>query len=169
MENEIRKVAVCELDRVCEILSSVVAHMKSTGFTQWDEEYPTCEILMRDIGYCCLYGAYQNGMLMGFAALNRHQSEEYGEITWRFGGPYLVVHRLQVDPAFRGRGAAYDLMLYAESLAKDTGCRAIRLDTRCDNAAAVGLYEKLGYQKRGHVHFPRMMEYEFPCFEKQIK
>jgi ribosomal protein S18 acetylase RimI-like enzyme len=168
MENEIRKVSSRELDRVCEILAEVIAHMKSIGFTQWDEEYPTREILMRDIEYDCLYGVYHNGVLIGFAALNGHQSKEYEEIAWQFGEPYLVVHRLQVDPAYRGRHVAYDLMLFAETLAKDTGCKAIRLDTREDNTAANRLYEKLRYDKRGIVHFPRMMEYDFYCFEKEI-
>ena len=153
---------------MCGILSSVVAHMKKTGFTQWGEDYPTREILMRDIDYGSLYGYYIEGALIGFTALDSHQSAEYEAISWQCGEPYIVVHRLQVDPAFRGRHAAYLLMLFAEKLAKDTGCRAIRLDTRCDNTAAVALYEKLGYEKRGHVHFPRMPEYEFPCFEKEI-
>jgi ribosomal protein S18 acetylase RimI-like enzyme len=142
--------------------------MKSIGFTQWNEDYPTREILERDIEYGCLFGAYSNEKLAGFAALNEHQSEEYEKILWKFGEPYLVVHRLQVDPSYRGKGIAYLIMLFADRLAKERGYKAIRLDTRQDNIPAIALYEKLGYQKRGHVHFPRMMEYEFPCFEKEI-
>ena len=165
---EIKKVSLKEIDAVCNILCNVISHMKSIGFTQWNEDYPTREILERDIEYGCLFGAYSNEKLAGFAALNEHQSEEYEEILWKFGEPYLVVHRLQVDPAYRGKGIAYLIMLFAERLAKERGCKAIRLDTRQDNIPAIALYEKLGYQKRGHVHFPRMMEYEFPCFEKEI-
>ena len=59
-------------------------------------------------------------------------------------------------------------MLFAEILANETECNSIRLDTRQDNIAAVKLYEKLNYKKRGHVHFTSMIDYEFPCFEKEI-
>ncbi len=168
MDIQIKKVGIDEINRVCEILSGVISHMKSIGFTQWDDSYPTREILKRDIEYSCLFGAYSDGKLIGFSALNQHQSEEYEDIIWEYGEPCLVVHRLQIDPAYRGHGIAYDIMLFAERLAKEQGYKAIRLDTRCDNTPAIKLYEKLGYQKRGHVHFPRMMAYEFPCFEKEI-
>ena len=168
MDIEINKIGFKEIEKVCDILHNVVFYMKSVGFTQWDDSYPNREILLRDIDYDCLFGAYNGGKLMGFAALNGHQSEEYEDITWKFGKPYLVVHRLQIDPEFRGHGIAYDIMLFAERLAKEQGRKAIRLDTRQDNIPAIALYEKLGYKKRGHVHFPRMMEYEFPCFEKEI-
>ena len=168
MDIIIKKIRESEIDRVCGILASVISHMKKIGFTQWDTDYPNREILSRDIDYGDLYGAYSDGYLIGFASLNQHQSQEYEEIAWEFGEPCLVVHRLQIDPEYRGQGIAYDIMLYAERLAQDSGCKAIRLDTRCDNIPAIRLYEKLGYERRGHVHFPRMPEYEFPCFEKYV-
>jgi len=169
MNTSIRQIASHEIDKVCEILKSVVAHMVSIGFTQWGDDYPTREILLKDIERRELYGAYIDDLLTGFVAINSHQSKEYEEIKWQFGVPYLVVHRLQVAPKHRGQNIGFDLMIYVEALAKEKGCKSIRLDTRCDNIPANKLYEKLGYKQRGHVHFPRMMEFEFPCFEKEIK
>ncbi len=168
MNAEIRLINPEELDRVCEILASVIAHMKKIGFTQWDEGYPRRDILEADISKKELYGAYINNKLAGFTVINSHQDKQYEDITWQNGEPYIIVHRLQVDPAYRGQGIAYDLMLYAEKLAKSKSAKAIRLDTRFDNLPATKLYEKLGYKKRGIVHFPRMIEYDFICFEKEI-
>ena len=168
MDLKIKKIMPDEIERVCEILAAVIAHMKDIGFTQWDEGYPRRDILERDIALGELYGAYCDKSLAGFAVLNSRQDSEYEDIPWQCGDSYLVVHRLQVDPALRGQGIAYDLMIYAEELAKEVGAAAIRLDTRCDNVAAVSLYEKLGYKKRGVVHFPRMIEYDFICFEKAV-
>ncbi len=163
-----RQVHTNEINRVCEVLSNVVSHMKSIGFTQWDEGYPNKDVLEKDIAYHNLHGAYKDTVLVGFVALNNHQEEEYKDISWQYDEPCLVVHRLQVDPIYRGQNIAYKLIQYAEHLAKDTGCKSIRLDTRCDNIPAIKLYEKLGYEKCWHVHFPRMPLYKFPCFEKEI-
>lgn len=168
MAFKINKVEISEIDRVCEILKSVVAYMKKIGFTQWDDDYPRRDILQRDIELNQLYGAYKDSKLVGFIALTNNQDEEYNDIAWQYKSPYLIVHRLQVDPAFRGQRIGYGLMIFAEKLAKDTGCKSIRLDTRQDNTSAINLYIKLGYKIQGHVHFPRMIEYEFPCFEKEI-
>lgn len=165
---KIRLIDKNEIDKVCEILSCVISHMKSIGFDQWDDDYPTRDNFARDIMRGDLYGAYLDGALAGFVALNSRQSEEYCDITWKYSEPCLVVHRLQVDPKLRGKRIAYDLMVFAENLARDKGLSSIRLDTRSDNTPALKLYAKLGYIIRGHVHFPRMMEYEFPCLEKKI-
>ncbi len=169
MDLIIKQIKTQELDIVCEIMNAVVFTMKASGFTQWDKDYPTREILLKDVERGELYGAYIGDIIAGFAAINRHQSEEYCEIPWKFGDAFLVVHRLQVDPIFRGKHIAYEIMLFAEKLAKEQGLKSIRLDTRYDNVPAISLYSKLGYVKRGHVHFPRMIEYEFPCLEKEIK
>lgn len=169
MISNIRKVDILEIDRVCEILCSVVGYMKSIGFTQWDDEYPNRDILIDDIEKGELYGTYIDGTLVGFIVINDHQEPEYKGIKFKYDEPCLVVHRLQVDPIYRGKKIGYSLMIFAEDVAKKAGYKSVRLDTRCDNEPAIGLYTKLGYKKRGHVHFSRMMEYEFPCFEKSIE
>ncbi len=168
MNIEIKKINPQEIDKVCEILANVIAHMRKIGFTQWDEGYPRRDILEADIARKDLYGAYIGDTLAGFTVINNYQDSEYESIKWLSEGTFFVIHRLQVDPTFRGQGIAYALMLYAEQLAKSHNGKAIRLDTRFDNIPAIKLYEKLGYVKRGIVHFPRMMEYEFICFEKRI-
>jgi ribosomal protein S18 acetylase RimI-like enzyme len=168
MQKEIRKIDILEIDKVSEILNSVVGHMKKIGFTQWNDEYPTRDILLNDIKNRELYGAYIDDTLAGFVVLNDHQEPEYQKVEFEYEEPCLVVHRLQVDPSYRGKNIGYDLMKFAEENAKKAGCKSIRLDTREDNMPAIGLYTKLGYKKRGHVHFPHMMEYEFPCFEKSV-
>lgn len=168
MTSIIKKITIEELDRVCEILASVIIHMNLNGLDQWGEDYPTRDILSDDIVRGDLFGVYIDEMLTGFVALNNHQSEEYYDINWKFNEPCLVVHRLQVDPLYHGQSIAYNLMLFAETYGKDQNYKSIRLDTRCDNKSAIGLYEKLQYKSRGHVHFPRMMEYNFICFEKRI-
>jgi predicted N-acetyltransferase YhbS len=68
---------------------------------------------------------------------------------------YGYVSNLAVSPSARRRGVAEALMAAAESLAASWGCRTHALHCNPDNAAAVGLYRKLGY--RATVQEPAWM------------
>lgn len=52
-------------------------------------------------------------------------------------------------PAARGKGVAAGLMAACERAARKRGCETLRLEVREDNAGAIGLYEKLGYERFG--------------------
>jgi ribosomal protein S18 acetylase RimI-like enzyme len=54
-------------------------------------------------------------------------------------------HRLAVDPAFRGQGAATDSMLQAEVVAKQRNIRLLLVDTNTQNEATQRLFPNLGY------------------------
>ena len=60
--------------------------------------------------------------------------------------PYLGDSSIVVDPAARGRGIAQQLIEAAHRQARQRGCRRVVLEVRCDNAAALALYRRLGYQ-----------------------
>ena len=54
--------------------------------------------------------------------------------------------RLFIEPAYRGTGAGRLLALTVMATAKALGYRAIRLDTMPPMAAAIQIYESLGFQ-----------------------
>jgi len=75
------------------------------------------------------------------------------------GGYILVISRqgtrlarlysLAVDPALRGQGLASLLIERAEWQAREQGALYMRLEVAEDNAAAIALYRKLGYEAFG--------------------
>jgi ribosomal-protein-alanine N-acetyltransferase len=56
---------------------------------------------------------------------------------------------LAVDPAMRGRGIALLLMKHAFILAREKGAEVMSLEVRSTNAAAIALYESLGFIRTG--------------------
>lgn len=54
-----------------------------------------------------------------------------------------------IAPWARGRGAGRQLTETAEKLAKDMGYKVLQLDVRDTQAAAIHLYESLGYKRWG--------------------
>jgi ribosomal protein S18 acetylase RimI-like enzyme len=137
--------------------------MDSQGIVQWDELYPTREILAMDIERREMHVLEFEGKTAGFIVLNEHQEPEYAAVQWQFPGPALVVHRLTVHPAFQRRGFASRLMDFAEESASARHYAAVRLDAFTKNPGACVLYMNRGYRKAGIVRFRKG---EFFCFEK---
>ena len=63
----------------------------------------------------------------------------------------MVVHRLAVRNSALGSGLAQTMMLYAETLALDSGVTDIRVDTHQDNLAMQSLLDRLGYTLCGAI------------------
>ena len=76
--------------------------------------------------------AWERETLTGFCWTKIHPGGE-GEI-------YII----GVVPSFQGRGLGRELVLEGMRHLSGRGCETVMLYTEGDNAAAVGLYEKLG-------------------------
>ena len=62
------------------------------------------------------------------------------------GGKTARIYSLAVDPACRGRGLAGILMTALARRVVRRGCHAMSLEVRADNEAALGLYQKVGFE-----------------------
>ena len=70
-------------------------------------------------------------------------------VFFRRGSTLARLYSIATAPAARGRGIGAQLLAAAEGAARDRGCRALRLEVRVDNAAAIALYERAGYRRIG--------------------
>lgn len=64
-------------------------------------------------------------------------------------GDYAEVKRMYTRDAARGRGVGKALLTRIEREARDAGKPMLRLETGTLQAAAIGLYERCGFQARG--------------------
>jgi ribosomal protein S18 acetylase RimI-like enzyme len=58
------------------------------------------------------------------------------------------VSNIAVCAAQRGKGIGASLMARADTEARVAGCQSLVLDVETDHLSAIGLYERLGYQRR---------------------
>lgn len=64
------------------------------------------------------------------------------------------LYSIASSPEARGRGVGSALIAAAEGAAGQRRCRALRLEVRVDNAEAIRLYERLGFQRIGrYAHY----------------
>ena len=107
-------------------------------------------------------------MIAGVAAITTDQEPEYANVGWDISEPAIVVHRVAVDPVFRGRGIAEALMLQAEAVARSRGIGVLRVDTNTQNAATQKLFPKLGYTLSGETGLGFRAGLRFLCYEKRL-
>jgi len=165
----IRRATREDVAALMDLLRRVVPLMRAAGNLQWDESYPNESVFERDIHKGQLWVAEIDGSVAGVAALTTDQEPEYTQVGWDVEEPAVVVHRLAVDPAFRGAGVAAALMEKAEAVAAERGIAVLRVDTNTQNEATQRLFPKLGYALAGEIGLGFRPGLRFFCYEKRLK
>jgi GNAT superfamily N-acetyltransferase len=150
------------------LMRRVVPLMLAAGNLQWDEGYPNEPVFQRDIEQRQLWVAEERALITGIAAITNDQEPDYAQVGWDINEPAIVVHRLAVDPAFRGAGIASALMHKAEEVALAQRLLVLRVDTNTKNAATQRLFPKLGYQLAGEISLQLRPGLRFFCYEKRL-
>lgn len=73
----------------------------------------------------------------------------YSLLLFRKGSTLARLYSIAVAREARSLGLGRRLMKDAERIARARGCTRLRLEVRADNAAAIRLYEALGYRAFG--------------------
>jgi len=165
---QIRLAVQEDVAAVIELLRRVVPAMRATGNLQWDERYPCAAVFEHDVEQRQLWVAEIDGAFAGMIAVTTGPEPDYGHAGWDVEEAGVMVHRLAVDPQFRGAGVALALMRKAEEVAAQRGIQAVRTDTSAENEAAQRLFLKLGYRKTGEVRLSFRPGLRVICYEKRL-
>lgn len=146
---DIRKSTVEDLSRLQEIFATARAFMVATGNpNQWAEDYPSEELLSRDIASGDSYVCVLDGRVVATFVLRGGQDPTYDVIyggAWLNDGPYATIHRIascgEVKGVFRSV-MQYALQQY------DT----IRIDTHQDNRVMQHVVLAAGFRYCGIIH-----------------
>jgi hypothetical protein len=89
---------------VMRLISTCIKAMRDNGIYQWDEIYPSDEIITRDVSKGDLYVLEQDNSCIAAVSLSDEQEEVYRQVHWLGDEPVLVIHRLCVGPTYQGKG-----------------------------------------------------------------
>jgi ribosomal protein S18 acetylase RimI-like enzyme len=157
-----------DLPALMTLMRRVVPLMIASGNLQWDETYPNEVVFGRDIRLGQLWIAEIGTAIAGVAAITMDQEPDYAQVGWDIEEPAIVVHRLAVDPAFRGAGVARAFMQKAEEVATERNLTILRVDTNTQNEATQKLFPQLGYQLAGEIGLQFRPGLRFFCYEKRL-
>ena len=166
---ELRLGTVEDVGAVMEVVRRVVPGMRASGNLQWDAEYPNAAVFAEDVALGQMWVAEAGGRMAGVAAVTTEQSPEYAEVGWDLQEAAVVVHRLAVNPAFRGQGVAGALMEQAEAVARERGIGVLRVDTNTRNTAMQRMLSRLGYGLAGEIGLRFRPGLRFFCYEKRLE
>ena len=158
-----------DLPALMALMRRVVPLMRAMGNLQWDENYPSEAVFQRDIDQRQLWLADVETSIAGVAAVTTDQEPDYAQVGWDINEPAVVVHRLAVEPEFRGTGIARALMQKAEEVAAERGIPVLRVDTNTQNEATQRLFPKLGYRLAGEISLQIRPGLRFFCYEKRLR
>lgn len=164
---QITKANIQDLDIIHQLTKSCAQELISKGIFQWNEHYPSKEVLKLDIELQQLYKMSFQNEIIGIIVLSDIQDEEYKKVKWLSPtSKNVYVHRLAIHPNFQKRGFTKMLMDYAEAFAQKNNYVSVRLDTFSKNTRNQLFYEKRGYKRLENIFFPKQSEFPFYCYEK---
>ncbi len=165
---QLRLAMLEDVPTVLALIHHIVPAMRASGNLQWDDDYPTAALFANDVALRQLWLAIIDDQIAGVAAITTEQEAEYAHVGWDITEPAIVVHRLAVDPAFRGRGLATALMQQAEHVARTSTISILRADTSAENAIMQRLFPRLGYIFAGEIELEVRPGLRIFCYEKRL-
>jgi ribosomal protein S18 acetylase RimI-like enzyme len=66
-----------------------------------------------------------------------------------FAADYGEIKRMYVRPVFRGQGLAKLMVEHLAAHAREQGVKVLRLETGIHQVEAIGLYERMGFNRIG--------------------
>ncbi len=142
----IRKANSNDLNKIMSITKDIVKEMKEAKNPQWHDNYPTLADFQEDLENNSLY-VYENKEVIGFIVICKDTNNEYEKVKTSTPSEAYIMHRLGIAKNFRKQGIAYELIKYAEQIARKNNVYLMKADTEINNFKMNNLFAKLGYQK----------------------
>lgn len=163
----LRSVNVDEIDTAMQFIDEAKKRLKSLGIDQWQKGYPDKACIIRDVMSKKGYFLTERNDIAGYLCIDFDGEPAYNELQghWRLNEPYVVVHRMAIGNAFRGKGMANFAFRLVEKLALRNGVSCFRVDTDVENQTMQHILKKNGFYYCGIICFDNSDKI---AFEKAI-
>ena len=152
---KIRRTQKKDIKRMMEIVVQAQKYMREQGIDQWQNGYPTAEVLEKDMNNQMSYVLEEDENVVGMFAFAVMEEPTYRKIyggQWKQDGDYGVLHRVAVDNRFKGAGLGGKMVDYAVKACHDQNIKTLRIDTHRDNHSMQNMLSKNGFERRGIIH-----------------
>lgn len=162
---KLRTATIEDIDAVMRIFSQARLAQRKAGFRQWEDDYPSLEVLKSDIRDAKGYILDDDGQQAGYVAIAL-KDEEYDAHPelWDVTESYAVFHRIAISDDYRGLKLSSALFDMAESKATRADAAFVRIDTGLENHPMQHILSQRGYRNLGPCAFTwgERLAYEKP-------
>lgn len=155
---EVRKTEQDDLEALLLLLEEARGTIATLGIDQWQNGYPSRQVVKEDIALFRSYVVTENGQIVGTFVLVDDGEPTYEKIydgAWETDGngmSYTAIHRVAVSVTMRGKGVSTALLDYAASHARALGRASLRIDTHEGNVVMRRMLEKHGFAYCGVIY-----------------
>lgn len=153
----IRRARIEDISSILSIVRSAQLSLCELGIDQWQDGYPSREVIEQDIANGVGYVAcLESGMVVGYEAVVLSGEEAYAQLpadAWHTSEQYVVVHRLCVLRECCRRGIAIELMRFAAEHAIEHDIHDFRIDTHRGNVRMLAMMQRLGFEYCGRIRY----------------
>ena len=153
LKMHIRPATYSDLDSLMNLFEGAKAIMRASGnLQQWNNGYPTAEVVRNDISQGNCYVLCDGAEILGTIALiaGPDQTYSYIEGEWANEDPYYVIHRIATSAP--GRNVAKTMFDWAFEHIGQHGYSVIRIDTHKDNCIMQHVLDKYGFTHCGVIY-----------------
>lgn len=162
---DLRKATIEDIPEVMRIFAQARRAQRIAGFRQWEDGYPSADVLISDISSSIGFILDDNGKTAGYVAIASFDREynSHPEL-WDVDKTYAVFHRIALSDDYRGKKLSGKLFDLAESQALRMGVDFVRIDTGLENRPMQHILSKRGYVNLGSCDFiwGKRLAYEKP-------
>ncbi|MBQ8410056.1 MAG: GNAT family N-acetyltransferase [Clostridia bacterium] len=153
----IRKTTREDIEAVMPIFEEARGTIAALGIDQWQNGYPSKEVILADLEQEQSYVCDLDGTICGTFAMLANGEPTYDKIYdghWLTGDDsrdYIAIHRVAISVTSRGSGLSGRIIAYAADFAKAFGRKSLRIDTHRGNAVMRRMLEKNGFLHCGTI------------------
>lgn len=142
-----------DLDALMNIFHEAQGTIAALGIDQWQNGYPSEQVILEDIACQRSYVVEQEGSVRAtFVLVDTEPTYlEIHEGQW-LGKDYVAIHRVAVAVSYRGTGISDAIIRYAEHDARRRGKDSLRIDTHRGNIPMCKMLSKQGFLYRGVIY-----------------
>lgn len=142
-----------QLSQIEPLFIQAIAYLKQANIDQWQHGYPNKDSIIKDIKNHACYVISLDNKIVGTMALLIGHEPTYDVIdgNWLFDEDYATIHRIAIDPAYKGKQLALKLFEFAKETCLKQGTHALRVDTHQDNLSMQKAIAKAGFTYCGVI------------------
>ncbi len=155
---EIRKTTINDINAVMPIFDEARKTIAALGIDQWQNGYPSVDVIKNDIKKAQSYCVSINGSTVGTFALIDDGEPTYQTIYdghWLTGDRqdiYFAIHRVAISVENRGSGISTSIIEFCEKKAGESSKVSLRIDTHRGNIVMRRMLEKHGFVHCGTIY-----------------
>ena len=154
---EIKLSTIHESDSLMGIFREARETIAALGIDQWQNGYPSQNIITEDIMLSRSFAVVCDGEVCGTFVMINDGEPVYDRIydgDWKTGNDsrdYVAIHRVAISVKKRGSGISTAIINYAADHARKLGRASLRIDTHEGNVVMRRMLEKNGFAYCGIV------------------